>query len=807
MEGKSGNMNATTTTNKTNIEEDVNIRELLLRYLAYWKWFVISMVVCMSLAFLYLKATMPVYKVSSSIMIRDEQKGGAVASELTLLDGVDLMGKNTTENEVEVLRSKSLIRDVVKAINANVSYVANGFLSKSDLYDQSPVYVDQTQFRADELASPFVLHLNVEDSLDMKVTLLFKGEEISSEKYTSFPIILNTDHGVLVLSQREGHFLSEAPELIITISKPISVAKNYLAALTVAPASKTSAVVKLDFTGTNAKRGADFLDKLVEMYNLSAVEDKNKVALNTAIFIDERIKIIGKELGTSEREIESYKKREGLTDISSNATLFMKEGSEYERKRVENETQLNLIRFLKEYIYKAPNKEKVLPANIGLSDAGLLSQINKYNELLLDRNRLLRTTSDNNPIIVNQNAMLSALHENVKALIANVEESLVIMQNNLDKQTDKFKSQVGNVPTQERKYVEIDRQRQIQSSLFLMLLQKREENALAMAATTNKAKTIDESLAESEPVSPKGNMIYLVAFVLSVGIPVGILFLKDMFNVTFSSKGEIERQKLSPLPIVAEVPILSKTKDEVSEQRMAEVFRLLRTNIRFSLDEKKKVMLVTSSILGEGKTFISANLAINFSMLGKKTLIIGGDLRNPRLFEVLKKSGDMGLSTYLSGAEKDVFKVIQHLPEYPNLDVIFSGAIPPNPSELLSKELLETGMEQLRAVYDFIIIDSAPVGMVTDSLVLSRVADVTVYVCRADYTNKRFLEMVNQLSEEGKLPNVTLLVNAVDRETKRYGYASYGYGYGYGYGKYGKYGKYGYGYGYGYGGHAEKNAK
>lgn len=768
-------------------DEELDVKELLLKYVVYWKWFVASVVVCLVVAFLYLKTQMPVYRVASSIQINDEQKGGTFASELTLMKGVDLMGNSTTENEMEVLTSKSLIRDVVRAIDGNVSYIVEGMMAKRDVYDQSPIVIDQSQFRPEELSSPYVFDFVKVDSLTLDMKMYSRGEVMLETKLDSFPFEINTDQGRLTLRVREGHMPGEYKEMRSVVSNPIMMARSFLGRLSVSPASKISAVLKLSIRETNPKRGADFLDKLVEIYNNNAIEDKNKVAMNTSVFIEERIKIINKELGYSEREIENYKKKEGLTDISSNASLFMKEGNEYEKRKAENENQLNLIRFLREYMSE---ENKVLPTNIGISDAALLSQISKYNELLLDRNRLLRTTSDNNPVVLSKNAMIEALHENIQTLIANLEDGIRITQNDLDKLAQKFKAQVGYVPTQERRYAEIDRRRQIQSQLFMILLQKREENALAMAATTNKAKIIDESLADTAPISPKKNMVYLIAFVLGLVIPAVVLYLKDLFNVTFASSSELERMRLTDLPILAELPDFSKMKN-VKEEDKREAFRLLRTYTRFLMVDNRKVVLVTSSIFGEGKTFISANLALSFSMLGKKTLLIGADLRNPRLGDIFQKTTNEGLSTYLSGIEKDVHALISHVPDNPNLDILFSGPIPPNSAELLSGDAMESMMESFREEYEYIIFDTAPVGLVADALVLSRVADITLYVTRADYTNKQYLSVINQLSADGKFPNVSLVVNAADLESKRYGYGNYGrygnYGH-YGYGRYGNYG-------------------
>ena len=771
-----------------NTEEDViDFREILFRYLGYWKWFVFSGFICILLALLYLRVTMPVYDISSVIMINDEKKGAGLVSELSLFGGMGMLGGTSTDNEIEVLRSRSLIRDVIKELDLHISYTERGFLRKKSLYKSSPVLVDASMFNAGDLFYPLLITLKNLDTNQISVTVETRksdGNEIAvSDTYSSFPITLDTPYGKILL-QRSGDIEEsdgDISKIEITISKPISVAKAYLSNLTVAPANKNSSVVRLNLKNTNPLRGVDFLNGLIEKYNMTAIDDKNKIAQRTAEFIEERIVLIAKELGTTEVEIENYKKKEGLIEIRANSELFLRESTEYERKKVENETQLNLIRFLKEYVNDPANKETVMPSNIGIADAGLLAQINKYNETLLERNRLLRTTSEKNPVVINQNLLINSLYENIQALIKNVESSLLIARENLNKQVDKFRQQIGNVPTQERVFLEIDRQRQIQSALFLMLLQKREENALAMAATTNKARIIDETLADSKPVSPRRAIILFGVLFLSLLIPAGLIYLNDLLDVKFASKAEIEKRKLTNLPILGEVPHIGS---ETEEEKLisAEYFRLLRTNICFMLNgPDKKVILVTSSVPGEGKTFVSINTAKNFALLNKKVLLIGMDIRSPRLKAAFTLPANVGLVDYLAGSEREIKKIIQKVPGYTNLDVIFAGITPPNPSELLSRESLDQGMLELRSMYDYIIIDSAPIGAVIDTLVLGRIADMTMYVCRANYTNKGLFEMLSEVVADEKLPNVSLIVNAVKESALGHGYN----------GKYGRYGRYG----------------
>jgi len=769
--------------NKTE-EEVIDFREILFRYLSYWKWFVFSGFVCVLLALLYLRVTMPVYDISSVIMINDEKKGSGLVSELSLFGGMGMLGGTSTDNEIEVLKSRSLIRDVIRDLNLHINYAEKGFLRKISMYNLSPVLVDASMFHIDALAYPLRITLRGLNTDRISIAAEEQGgdEWNVSNTYSSFPVTLETPYGkIVLLKQDDIDELNDISRMEITISKPISVAKGYLSNLTVAPVSRNSSVVRLNFRNSNPRRGEDFLNKLIEKYNATAIEDKNEIAQRTAEFIEERLALISEELGSTEQEIESYKKREGLTEIKANSELFLRESTEYERKRVENETQLNLIRFLKEYINNPENNETVIPSNIGVTDAGLLSQINKYNELLLERNRLLHTTSERNPVVVNQNLLISSLNENIRALLRNVESSLLITQKNLDRQADKFRQQIGNVPTQERVFIEIDRQRQIQAALFLMLLQKREENALAMAATSNKAKIIDETLADSNPVSPRKRITLFGAFILSILIPIGIIYLISFLKVKFSSKADIEKERLTDLPILGEIPFAqTEEEDRISN----EYFRALRTNILFMLDSPdKKVILVTSSVPGEGKTFISSNIAKSLGLLNnKKVLLIGMDVRNPALKHSFTLPADTGIVDYLVGSEKEIKNIIQKVPGCPNLDIIFAGKTPPNPAELLSKDLLDLAISQLKSVYDYIIIDSAPVGAVVDTLTLKRIIDMTLYVCRANYTNKKVFEMINGIADEEKLPNLALVINAVDVFSQsRYGH----------YGRYGKYGHYG----------------
>ncbi|KAA5260782.1 GumC family protein, partial [Bacteroides faecis] len=563
--------------------------------------------------------------------------------------------------------------------------------------------------------------------------------------------------------------------------------------------SKTTSVAVISLKNSSLQRGQDFINQLLEMYNRNTNNDKNEIAQKTAEFIDERISIISKELGSTEADLESFKRDAGITDLSSEAQIALAGNAEYEKKSVENRTQISLVNDLRKYL--RGNEYEVLPSNVGLQDAALIGAIERYNEMLVERKRLLRTSTENNPAIVNLDTSIRAMKANVQATLEGTLQGLMITKSNLDREASRYSRRISNAPGQERAYVSIARQQEIKAGLYLMLLQKREENAIALAATANNAKIIDEAIADDTPVSPKGKMIYLIALVLGIGIPVGIIYLIDLTK--FKIEGRADVEKLTTVPVVGDIPLTDEKNDkngsiavfENKNNLMSEVFRNVRTNLQFMLNNDQKVILVTSTVSGEGKSFVSANLAISLSLLGKKVVIVGLDIRKPGLNKVFQLSNrEKGITQYLSNPETDLMELVQPSDINKNLYILLGGTVPPNPTELLARNGLDKAIETLKKHFDYVIMDTAPIGMVTDTLLIGRVADLSVYVCRADYTHKAEYTLINELSIEKKLPNLCTVINGVDLKKRKYGYY-------YGYGKYGKHYGYGkrYGYGYGYG--------
>lgn len=797
-------------------DEKIDIQQLLFKYIIHWPWFVGAVLVCLIGAWIYLRMATPVYNISATVLIKDDKKGGNTGSMVGLeelgLSGLISSSQNI-DNELEVLRSKTLVKEVINLLNLYVSYTdEDGFPSKN-MYKTSPVLVSLTPQEAEKLTDPMVVEMALygEGGLEVNVTV---GDKEYQKLFEKLPAVFPMDEGTLAFFQSPDSLSlkkdtmeasSNIRHITAKIKSPMKVARAYCENLKIEPTSKTTSVAVISLKNSSLQRGQDFINQLLEMYNRNTNNDKNEIAQKTAEFIDERINIISKELGSTEANLENFKRNAGITDLTSEAQIALTGNAEYEKKRVENRTQISLIEDLRKYI--RGNEYEVLPGNIGLQDPGLVATIERYNEMLVERKRLLRTSTENNPTIINLDTSIRAMKSNVQATLDGSLKGLLITEADLEREASRFSRRISDAPGQERQFVSIARQQEIKAGLYLMLLQKREENAIALAATANNAKIIDEAIADDIPVSPKRRMIYLIALVLGIGIPVGIIYLIGLTK--FKLEGRADVEKLTTIPIVGDIPLTDEKNEkdgsiavfENQNNLMSETFRNIRTNLQFMLQNDKKVILVTSTVSGEGKSFISANLAISLSLLGKKVVIVGLDIRKPGLNKVFRLSTkEKGITLYLANPETDLMSLVQPSDINQNLYILPGGTVPPNPTELLARDGLDKAIEILKKSFDYVVLDTAPVGMVTDTLLIGRVADLSVYVCRADYTHKVEYTLINELAEEKKLPNLCTVINGVDLKRRKYGYY-------YGYGKYGKYYGYGKRYGYGYGYGQEKGTK
>ena len=792
-------------------EENIDVKELLFKYLIHWPWFVGAVVACLIAAWVYLHISTPVYNISATVLIKDDKKGGG-AGMLSGLESLGLDGmissSQNIDNEIEVLRSKTIVKEVVEDLGLYISYTDEDEFPSRNMYKTSPVQVSLTPQEADLLEEPMIVKMALQPQGSMDVTVKIDDDEYQKH-FEKLPAVFPTDKGTLaffltpdsVLSSKRTSEETTASEkttrnITATINKPLAVAKWCCKNMTIEPTSKTTSVAVISLKNSNVQRGKDFINKLLEMYNINTNNDKNEVAQKTAEFINERIGIISKELGSTEKDLESFKRGAGITDLTSDAQIALTGSAEYEKKRVENQTQINLLQDLQKYMQN--EGYEVLPSNIGLQDLNLAAAINRYNDVLVERKRLLRTSTENNPTIINLDTSISAMKENVQVSLDRVLRGLFITKADLDREASRYSRRISEAPGQEREFVSIARQQEIKAGLYLMLLQKREENAITLAATANNAKIIDEAIADDAPVAPRSKITYLIALILGVGIPVGVIYLLELTK--FKIEGRADVEKLTSAPIVGDIPLTDEKQGAIAvfenqNNLMSETFRNVRTNLQFMLGNGKKVILVTSTVSGEGKSFISGNLAISLSLLGKKVVIVGLDIRKPGLNKVFNISKrEQGITQYLANPEKNLMDLVQLSDVSKNLYILPGGTVPPNPTELLARDGLDKAIETLKKNFEYVILDTAPVGMVTDTLLIGRVADLSVYVCRADYTRKNEYTLINELIDGNKLPNLCTVINGLDLKKRKYGYY-------YGYGKYGKYYGYGkrYGYGYGYG--------
>lgn len=765
-------------------EELISLMEVASLFIKHWKWIAIGLLVALTGAAIYLRFATPIYRVSSSVVLKEEQSRNSPVTGNSLEDIAMIGVVSNVENELYILKSRSLVREVINRLSLHVSYIAEGRIKSRDLYTQSPVIVDMSQSELDRLDENIRFELRQLNDSAVQVKGLIAGKHVDT-LFAFLPALLQTKLGTISFTRREG-VEADYRRMQVEIQHPDGVINFYRNNLTVTQASRQATVIDLSLTTPYREKGIDFITALIEAYNNEAIRDKNQEARNTQLFIEERISIIDRELSDAEQKVENYKRRERLTDLKSDLQHDMEMGSKYEQELVEVETQLNVVNLLDSYLNDPSNLGRTIPSNIGVQNPTLAAITVEYNRLLLERERLSRSMTDDNPAMRRLNEQIVGMRQNITTSIASVLEGLQIRRNEILNQANLFGGRVSAMPKREREFMELSREQQIKASLFLMLLQKREENALALAAYANKAKVLDEAAVEGQ-VAPRRMFVLLAALMLGLLIPMGIIYLIDLLQYRIRTRGDVER--ISMIPVLGEVPgNESKEIIAVRENRtwaIDEAFRMLRTNLLLSLGTESKVISVTSTVQGEGKTFVSINMGISLSLLNRRVLVVGLDLRIPRLKEYMKLQGEEGMTAYLAGYETDLEKLIVPSGITNNLWVLPAGLVPPNPAELLSRRSLESAFDQLRERFDYIVIDTPPVSQVTDTLVINRISDATLYVCRANYSSKGNLRFANDLMKLNRLNRMTLVVNDVDQYHHTYAY-SYGKGYGYSYVKNGK---------------------
>lgn len=791
-----------------NENEEIDLKEILYKGIEYWRWFVVGIVLALLLAFFYLWQATPIYEVEAKVIVNEE---GQPTVNLGGMEQLLMMRtpKGNLDNEIEIIRSHSSLLVAIEELGLYIRTYDESKWITEELYKAAPLHVDLSPMEANKLLDPIEIEYTLYPNQTLYVKAYPEGEKKNKESireatFEKLPAVLSTPMGNITFSYRTTEpkeavrvdslsnkaTLSDSEEVKeqrykVIIQRPQETAKLWAKKLTVAPTDKKTTIARMTIEENLPERGREFLNTLIRVYNHRANETKNEVAKKTEQFIDQRIQIIDKELGSTEEQLEQFKRSARMTDITSDAQMALTESSEYEKKRVENETQIQLIQALNEYVMHQGEEPAILPVNVGIINPSLVALIGQYNELVIERSRLLKSSSETNPAVINVNLTLESLLTSIKATISSVQNGLMITKQTLDEQAGIFTQRISEAPAKERQYVSISRQQEIKSGLYLMLLQKREENAIALAATEDFARIIDPPMmAGTGPVAPKKAMILMSALLLGLLFPTLLIFAKEFFQNRITSLEEVERKSKSPImgKVYKQEHLAHPLVVHANENSLImERFRDLRTNILFTMgEENQKVLLVTSTVPSEGKTFTAVNLAASIALLNKKVIIVGLDIRKPQLALIFGFSPQSkGVTDYLSNPNLDLKTLIHKVPEYPHLDTLHAGTIPPNPAELLSKQALEDLIEILRAQYDYIIIDSAPIGLVTDTQLIARVADASLYVCRVDYSFKSNLDIANQLYTEKRLPQMGLVVNGLDIDKMRrygYGYGTYAYG-------------------------------
>lgn len=759
-----------------NDDSESTLKDILDKYAGYWKWFVVGVIISVLLAFLYLRYQVPLYEVNASILIKDDKKGGAL-SELSAFEDLGILkGNSNLDNEIEVLKSRALMMRVGEELNLNIQYFVQQSPIDDEKFNNSPVHFSFLDSKGNS-----VIKRN-------ELLVAFKSNSqfdlfISDNKFFGSFLVgdtIATSFGRFTIKSNTLHEKELAGKEIRIVLTPLSnIVDRYREAISISPINAKSNVIVISLKDAVKERAESIVNNLIKQHNADGISDKNQVSTNTANFINERIRFITSELSEVESDAEQFKTTHKLVDVESEAKVFLQTGNEREGSILETTMQLKLVDYMYEYEIKHAELEDLIPTNLGLKDASISDISSTYNHLVLERNRILKNSSKKNPVIENIDEQLVALRTNLKESLRNFKNSLLIKLIELNKQENSINNKIASVPKYEREYRIIQRQQQIKEALYLYLLQKREETNIALAVTVANAKVIDNAYSDGKTVSPKKKMVYFIAVLLGLLCPLLILYVSEILDSKVHGKRDID---LLSLPFLGDIP-LTESKDKIvvargDDSSVAEAFRLLRTNVDFMLGSnrsKGKTIFITSTIGKEGKSFVALNLATSIAISGKKVLLIGMDLRAPKILKYLNLSEKEGLTNFISDDSKKLENFILRLPTIENLDLLPSGSIPPNPSELLMNVRVKEMFDSVKDIYDYVIVDTAPVGMVTDTLLLSDYADASVFVVRANFLDKRMLSIAECLYREKRFRNMAMLINGSD----------YKRGYGYGYGRYG----------------------
>lgn len=768
-----------------NIEnkEEINIQGMIEPFLRKWQWFVLSVVMVLFLTFIFLKRKSPIYKISSTILIKEAKSSGGgkddlamgLLGELSVFGG---MGSNSVENELEILKSKKLMRDVVLKNNLQTSVYVLESLGKKEVYkDKSPIVVRIINENLEEKYPEKPIQLNIKgDAVELV------SKELSNSLKTQFGREIKLPAVTFVIDKNKN-FRPEKDldynHLEISLASIDSRVSKLQEEYSVNLADKKATVIALNINVENVEKGKDILNELVKSYNTDAIEDKDITTKKTLEFIDERIKLISEELGQVENKKQDFKQKNKLSDIDTEVKLGLETNADARKKQLEVETQININKALLNSVVHL-NGNSLLPINTGVESAEINAGIDAYNRLVLEKNRLLENATDQHPAVAELNKQIQELKKNIINTLNKNKQSLEIANSEYATELAKIDGKISKVPYLEKIFRNIERTQQIKENLYLLLLQKREESAISLNISAPKARVVDVAYASEKPIAPKKIIYYIGALMLGLLVPFLIIYLRRLLNDKIITKQDLER--LVKDNILVELPSIPKNGSELvginDLSSMAEAFRILITNLKFKLPNREngRVVLVTSTVKGEGKTFVSINTALTLAGGKSRVVIIGADIRNPQLQRYERESRRLkGLTEYLHG-DLDVQEIIHQFPNNANMDIIYSGMIPPNPTDLLTNGRFGTLIEELRQDYQYIIIDSAPLLLVPDTLLIADTADATIYVSRSKHTKNDLIEFANKNIREHKIHNVGFILNDVNKHFFSYGH-KYSYGY------------------------------
>ena len=752
-------------------EESIDIKEIVYKYFSNWKWYILSILLFSTLAYFYKSSVSNIYKVESTILIKDDKNNGVV-SEMSAFEDLGIGingGASAIENEIEILKSRYLIERVIKDNNFNIKYFEKeGFKLVEKLKD-TPVKINLFNNDYERIKNKVKLEI---DYINNKEYRLKFQDEVNTHSYgkkINLPIL-----GDITILPNINDL--EFNKVIIFIDNNLNTVQNFQKNLSIGKINKESNAVKISLKTGNIEKGIIFVNELIEQHGKDVVDDKNLIAKNTILFINDRISFITEELSSVETNVSKFKNSNDFFDLKENANISLENYSNNSKEIFENETQIKLA----EYIFNDISEKKIfdlVPSNIGINNVSIEKMIENVNTLILERNKILSNSSDKNPVIINLDNQIKSLKNNLFTSLKNLIKTLNIQNNELINLNQQLNSKLEKAPIQEKDFREIQRQQSIKETLYLYLLQKREETSISYAVTVSNTKVIDQAFSSMVPISPRPSLILFGAILIGLIIPTGIIYLNDLLDTKVKTKKEIIQYGL---PYLGDIPTYENNEKIAVKQgdrsSTAEAFRILKTNISFMKKDNKdvKTIFITSTLSKEGKSFVSLNLSATYGLAGKKVLLIGLDLRAPKILEYLNINSNKGVSNYLINNNVELNEYIIPLKNVENVSILPSGPIPPNPSELLNSEKIEKMFKYASDNYDVVIVDTAPVGLVTDTIQISKYADMFIYVVRANYLDKKLLQIGQSYYNENKLNNMAMVLNGSDLEK--------GYGYGYGYG-------------------------